>query len=39
MYKKKKRSTPAFPWVVLHSRGLTVLLQIFSSLAVNFFQL
>ena len=37
--KKKKKSTPDFPWVVLHNRGFTVLLKIFSSLAVNFFQL
>ena len=32
---KKKRPTPAFPWVVLHNRGLTVLLQIFSALEIK----
>ena len=37
--KKKKRSTPGFPWVVLHNSDWTVLLQIFSAIAVNFFQL
>ena len=26
---KKKRSTPGFPWVVLHNRDWTSLLQIF----------
>ena len=36
---KKKGSTPGFPWVVLHNRDWTVLLQNFSALAVNFFQL
>ena len=35
--KKKRRSTPGFPWVVLHNRDWTVLLQNFSALAVNFF--
>ena len=37
--KKKKRSTPGFPWVVLHNRDWTVLLQNFSALAVNFWYL
>ena len=34
--KKKKRSTPVFPSLVFHYRGLTVLFKFFSAVAVIF---